>query len=112
MFISSPAVCTLQLDNMRRDTTKDRVALAKKFLAQMLPLLSHLHDSGYVHCDLKLENVMESCMPKNFYILDLGFVSPSHSSGQLPCLYGGTAEYQPPATLVDPHSEITPSGDM
>ena len=44
---------------------------------KMLDLVERLHESGYVHNDIKPENIVTSLdQPDNFIMIDMGFASP------------------------------------
>ncbi|KAK4587821.1 hypothetical protein RGQ29_019000 [Quercus rubra] len=87
----------------------------KRYSKSILQGLNHVHDCGYVHCDLKPENVLlvsaatgESFVAK---IGDLGLArrSEQRKKGRLDYLRG-TALYMAPETVIesvqDPKSDI------
>ena len=81
-------------------------ALATAVLCDVVSVLDHLHTKGYVHRDLKLDNLM--IHDKMLFLLDFGLAASCHSMGRL---VGGTWEYMAPQPLMDSDAPILPSQD-
>ena len=86
-------------------------------ITRMLPALKILRDRGIVHRDIKLENVM-LCRTGDtaaglvlYKLLDWGFAARVHSSGEGPCLFGGTAESTALEYLIQPSFEVHAAAD-
>ena len=61
-----------------------RMSFALQMIEQVVKALERLHDSGYAHCDLKLENICCRVTRENkfkFTLIDLGVASSLPSSG-------------------------------
>ena len=76
----------------------------------MLPALKILRDRGIVHRDIKLENVVR-CRTGIYKLVDWGLSAQVHSSGEEPCLLGGTAESTALEYLIQPSFEVHASAD-
>jgi serine/threonine protein kinase len=78
---------------------------AAKFLRQFADALHYIHSKGYVHCDLKPENIMMGSWEKEeprLKVVDFGFSVPDQESIKLDSY--GTVAYLPPECLVKGHS--------
>jgi len=92
---------------------------ASKFLRQFADALHYIHSKGYVHSDLKPENLMMGSWEKKEHrlkVVDFGFSIPNQESIKLPSY--GTVAYLPPECLIKGHSghgepwHPNPAGDM
>lgn len=92
---------------------------AAKFLRQFADALNYIHSKGYVHSDLKPENLMMGSWEKEeprLKVVDFGFSVPDDESIKLASY--GTVAYLPPECLVKGHSghgdpwHPNPAGDM
>lgn len=73
---------------------------AAKFLRQFACGLQYIHSKGYVHSDLKPENLMMGSWQKEeacLKVVDFGFSVPDNESIMLP--FHGTVAYLPPECL-------------
>ena len=78
---------------------------AAKFLRQFADALHYIHSKGYVHSDLKPENLMMGSWEKEeprLKVVDFGFSIPDQESIKLASY--GTVAYLPPECLVKGHS--------
>ena len=78
---------------------------AAKFFRQFADALHYIHSKGYVHCDLKPENLMMGSWEKEeprLKVVDFGFSVPDQESIKLASY--GTVAYLPPECLVNGHS--------
>jgi len=78
---------------------------AAKFLRQFADALHYIHSKGYVHSDLKPENLMMGSWQKEeprLKVVDFGFSIPDQESIKLASY--GTVAYLPPECLVKGHS--------
>lgn len=69
--------------------------MTETILAQLVHMLHTMHSQGFVHRDIKLENLMISC--NKVVLLDLGL---SSHAGEEPILGGGSIEYMTPISLI------------
>jgi len=92
---------------------------AAKFLRQFGDALHYIHSKGYVHSDLKPENLMMGSWEKEeprLKVVDFGFSVPDRESFKLASY--GTVAYLPPECLEKGHSghgdpwHPNPPGDM
>ncbi|XP_047329702.1 mitogen-activated protein kinase kinase kinase 20-like [Impatiens glandulifera] len=69
---------------------------AKEYTLSILKGLRYIHESGYVHCDIKLENIL--MVDEKAKIGDFGMTIQPFN---LPGMTLGTPHYMPPETLND-----------
>ena len=82
--------------------------LATRTLVQALPLLNLLHSTGYIHRDIKPDNVMMNS--DNLFLIDFGRASSLDATVGL---LGGRFEFTTPQVLEDCFHQIVfkPSQD-
>jgi len=73
--------------------------LARFIFKQLVAGLSHIHDKGYCHRDIKSDNIIitEGCVPK---ILDFGFAKKKNGNVDMMYTKIVTPEYMAPEILA------------
>lgn len=71
-----------------------RIEFTTDILTALIPPVQLLHDSGYIHADLKPDNLMYDADTGTVTIIDFGSVVPLNKEGEAPNPFmGGTFLY-------------------
>lgn len=77
-------------------------SMAKKVLKQIIPALQHIHSLGYIHGDLKLENIVchltNPCSEEIFKLIDFEFCQKMGDIA--PCMSGTPQYFTPEMTSM------------
>lgn len=102
----------LELD-IRMSTVNRNENTIKKICLDVLKGLKYMHDRGYAHLDLKIDNIMGTFKDGEFTykLIDFGFTRKCDDGAiYLNNLYYGTFPYSPPEIYYD--STYTKKGDI
>lgn len=73
-------------------------ALARKIFRQLLNAVLYIHSKGYIHCDLKLENILIDSEDR-IKVTDFGFATP-YSSNKKMVYSKGSRNYASPEVVL------------
>ena len=78
-----------------------RADVAVYILTRIVPPIHLLHEAGFMHADVKPDNVMYDAESGAVTVIDFGGVAPLHQEGEVPYPFmGGTLLYMDPERVL------------